>query len=148
MKKGLTLIELIITISILAILTGLITYNFLSFSKNIHLESGGQEVISLLRFAQSQALAAIDDSNWGIHLETRKITVFKGDSFNPSDPSNKKYSLQGDTSLTAINLNPPGTIDTIFEKNKGYTQNWGSLTYSCQNTAKIIYIEENGRISE
>jgi prepilin-type N-terminal cleavage/methylation domain-containing protein len=147
-KKGLTLVEIIITVTIVGILSGLIAYNFLSFGKNIEMQSGSADIISYLRLAQSKAMASFDDKNWGVHLETDKIVLFTGSLYNSSDKTNQIHRFSTGSTISSIQLTPSGSSDIIFKKNSGETDNFGTFSFTYQNSSKIIYIDKNGRISE
>ena len=74
--KGFTLLELVITTSILVVVGSLGLASFVN-SRNVRsLTTSAQDVVSILRVAQSKALAGEDNSVWGVRLEQSRFSLF------------------------------------------------------------------------
>lgn len=92
MNKAFTLIELIISISILAILAGIGFINIVNYRQRQDLSFAGQEIIEVLRNAQNRSLSqeatstAGSGGRWGVYFE------------NPTGAGNDFYDLFKGTS--------------------------------------------------
>ena len=123
--KGFTFIEFLISMGVLAILVTLMLASFSKARQVRDLSASTQTVLSVLRLAQSKTLAGENDSAWGVHLESNKITLFQGDTFS-SAPFTQIYDLPLSIELVAIALNG-GSIDVIFKRVTGDTDQHGSF---------------------
>lgn len=78
-KDGMTLIELIITVSILAIVMGAATFSLSGFLRSNQVNVYTNDLIQSLRKAQSNSMTRVKDSQWGVYLsnEERKFVFLK-----------------------------------------------------------------------
>jgi len=120
-KTGLTLIEMMIVIGILAILFSLGAIVFNSFVKGDQIDSGVKKVISCLNEARAKTLAGYSLGgesalNFGVHFEENAYTLFGGSVFDSQDQTNQRFSLDEGLIFNQIELSS-GNI--IFEKITG-----------------------------
>lgn len=105
MKKGFTLIELVVTLGIISILSVVIFANYRLGEKKYILESETQKLISNLRKGQNMALAPTVNSEFksgiGIHFETGENN---DKYFFFLDKSDNKKPDGGDEIIETINL--------------------------------------------
>lgn len=154
MKKntGFTLIEVLITVSLLAILLGLGSVVFGSYARQDQLEAESKKLVGIIAEAQTQTLAGFsqggsDSLNFGLHFETDSYTLFSGLTFNPADPQNQKTSLPLRLQFSQISL--PGQ-NLLFEKITGQVlnfdpaQNYLLLQDQSANQKKKISINKLG----
>ena len=123
--KGFTLIEVIITASILIILGGMSLTAFIRTRTAHDLTETTQNILSVLILAQSRQLAGQDNSVWGVHLQSNQIALFKGLTY-ASSPLIQTYSLPSSIQLTNILL-AGGGIDVIFKRVSGETDTSGTF---------------------
>ena len=146
-RQGFTLIEIIITITIMAI--ALSAFFLISQSSQLRSDINAQtiEIVADLRFLQSNAKSGSTDFN-GMHLESDQYTLFSGSAYNPTDPLNEENSLPSEIIIQNINLNTSAT-DLIFDGPKGTTNQYGSFQiFSTRiNKANTININELGNVS-
>lgn len=83
--KGFTLIEILITIFLIAILASFFVSVGLNFYKSQQLDTQTQAIIQTLRRAQSKAMSVEMDSSFGVYLTSDNYTLFKGDSYATRD---------------------------------------------------------------
>jgi prepilin-type N-terminal cleavage/methylation domain-containing protein len=69
-RHGYTLIELLISMAVVAILTAGIVVVYQYFKRDTETESAAQKTIASLRETQGRALSSQDNSNWGVHFGT------------------------------------------------------------------------------
>jgi len=147
MKKAFTLIEAIVTISILGILIGLSSLSLVNFSKGSSMQSGQSLVLGALRQAQSNSAANIGDKPWGVHFDNSKAIIYQdsGSGFNSSDPTNQVKIMPTGVGIT-YNFGRPAEI--AFEKGKVTTLQGGTVTLTATtgNTSSQLTINSEGRI--
>ena len=84
--SGFTLIEILITVSLISILGFFLFSIGLNFYKSQQLETQAQEILQTLRRAQSKATSVELDSSFGVYLTNDNYTLFKGSSYLTRDP--------------------------------------------------------------
>jgi prepilin-type N-terminal cleavage/methylation domain-containing protein len=153
-NKGITLIEILLAISIAAIVTSIGFASFYQWRTNVALINQIDEIKSQIVEVRQLAISAADGKNWGIHLEDENYIVFSGDSYNELDPNNKTASLR-----SASILNPEASLsdgiggfssDLIFTKFTGYTANTGTIELMYNNNpdfTRSITIDDLGKIN-
>ncbi len=126
-KKGITLLELIIALAIIALVAVLIGGVFSSFRTNNVLTTADSIVVGLLRDARGRTLASESNSNYGVHFVNTKAGVCKGDSYNAASSTNEADLLRFDREISSINLTG-GASDVVFTRLYGTTTASGTIT--------------------
>lgn len=147
-QKGFSLIEMIIVVSIFVLLVAGSVVAFSRFGEKQIIKSTVSEVLSELDEARSLTLASYDNTVYGVHIESDKITFFKGSTYSPSDPDNNITELSEKVSISNISLFGGGD-DVIFQRLTGKTDQYGTLTISLVSDpteTKTITIQESGII--
>jgi len=129
MKKGFTLIEIVVSISVLIILATITTSAFSSFREKQALNSDIEQISVLLNDARFKTIASEDSSQYGVYFETNRAVFFKGAVFNEEDPDNKEILFSKLTQISLISLNGGGP-DVVFKKLSGETDQHGFVTVS------------------
>ena len=142
--KGITTIEMIIAIVIVTILVTTVSAQFSDLRKNQALQAATAEVVSVLKKANSQTLASIDSSQYGVHFGTTTVIMFKGTSY-PSD-LDETVALTTPASISNVSLSGGGTA-VYFERLTGKPNKTGTITVSVSGASKIITIGATGIIS-
>jgi len=138
--KGFTLIEVIISISIIAILAGISMPVYKIMQQKNDLETAEFVVASAVRRTQILAQAAKGDSDWGVHVENSQITIFKGQNYTTRDVnSDESFSIS-----SRILTN--GLTNIIFNKLIGLPGSTGLITLSILDDSRNITINEKGAI--
>lgn len=144
--KGISIIEIIIILAIISIVLGIAVMSLTSFKEEQTLNSAINESISYINEARAKTLSSKDFSQYGIHFEQSKITLFKGISYISSDPDNIDYILSSLLEISSISLNGGGN-EIIFQKITGKTDQFGSVIYRVKNNpskSKTITIKSTG----
>ena len=148
-KKGVSAIEIVIAIGILAALLALITPPFLNYRQSGIVELTAQNIVSQLSEARRLTLSSEGDSRYGVRLELSTSTLFKGASFQYGNLLNKVFVFDKGVTLSPIVLNGGGT-DVIFNRLTGATGGYGTATVSSVSNpsrSKNIIIEKTGLIN-
>src|SRR3990167_9873510 len=77
-KKGFTVIELLIVVTIMALLIAVVLPGFSSFRKSQILSNSSEEIRSSLSRARSETLASVSSSEYGVHFDSDQVVIFKG----------------------------------------------------------------------
>jgi len=136
-KQGFTLIEIIIVMFVMVFLisTSIVSYRF--FEKSTELEKTSQDIISTLKLAQTKTTSSEEASQYGVHFENNKYTLFKGDAYQAGLESNKIYNIPNRLEIYDISLTGEGS-DVIFKRISGKTEQNGNISIRIiSNTSKI-----------
>ena len=156
-KSGFTVIELVIVMAIVALLTGLTTINFIKPQTSATTQSAINTLIADIKEQQIKAMAGDSEDSTGatpaqphgIYLEANKYTLFRGASYNPSEPNNFAVNLE--TGLTLSTTFPSSQL--VFTKRSGEITSYsaGSDTITVTNSQsgeqKTITINRYGAIT-
>lgn len=155
-RRGFTLVELIIVMTIFAIVAGLITTNLIRPQTSASVDATVNILASDLKAQQIKSM--IGDTNtmptaqsFGIYFENNKYTLFTGSSYNPLDTNNFTVNLDANITLTNFPLPPSNPI--IFSRRSGEVLNFisGQNTLTIQNIEtgdqKILTLNHPGSLS-
>lgn len=163
-SRGFTLVEILVSIGIMALLTAVTIPNLREFSKNQELDNAASTVLNTLKTAQSSANSRItcphgDISDfWTVRLTSTHFSLISHCQRLNTDVviSTNLYSADDKTAFSAINDRCTGeTIDIIFSNSgteyRCFSQTVSStgdvkLTLSSGSLTKTVSIEKGGVI--
>lgn len=138
-NKGLTLIEILLSLAIIGIIAGFSVPVYQSFMVRNDLDIATGTVSQVLRYAQTQSQAMHGDSSWGVHIGSGKITLFKGASYVSRDTD-----YDEETSVPST-ISASGLTEVVFDLLTGEPQTIGTLTISSVNgDIRTIFITSKG----
>jgi|SRR3989338_6683373 len=138
---GFTLLEVLLAISVVAIIAGIGIPVYQSFQVRNDLDLAVNAVAQSLRRSQLLSQAVEGDMTWGVYVGDNKITIFKGASYAGRD-------VNFDEAFDLSNvITPSGNQEIIFNKLTGWPQNTGSLILTTVNDSKTITINAKGLVS-
>ncbi len=138
---GFTLLELLLSIAIFAIVIGFTAPLFYSFQVKNDLDLTVNTTAQYLRRAQILSQAGKGDDFWGVMIKEEEIVLFKGESYANRDSGFDEIFLLS----RAISLS--GLSEIVFEKLTGEPQNTGDIIFSSGiNETRVIKINEKGII--
>ncbi|PIR68950.1 hypothetical protein COX93_00335 [Candidatus Nomurabacteria bacterium CG_4_10_14_0_2_um_filter_30_12] len=148
-KKGMALIEILLVIVIIGILSLIVFPQFSKIRENQILKNTVEDVVSTLHSTQSQSLASIDSSQYGVHFQSDKIIIFKGQIFSEGALGNKIINITSPISISNVTLGGVSSTlgDLYFERLSGMPSKIGTVTISTSSVSKIITISATGAVS-
>lgn len=143
-QKGFTLIEVILAITIFALLVGFTTINLLQPQTRATLGSTVTTLVADIKEQQTKAMAG--DSlgsgtadNHGIYFEKTRYIIFKGPGYVVSDPTNFVVNIDPGLSLY---FNLPNS-QIFFSQNSG---EWNDLAQGKTYSDYSITVQSNGGV--
>ena len=139
------MIELIVVIAIIALVVTVVSSGLSSFRKEIELTGAASEIVSVFKEARARTLASESASQFGVHIESSQLVLFKGATYNEVASDNEVFRLSGLIEVSSINLG--GAVDVAFELISGSVSASGSFTIRLKSNAsrtKTIIIQPTG----
>ncbi|MBU1130327.1 hypothetical protein KKE45_03340 [Patescibacteria group bacterium] len=145
-NKGITLVEVVLVMSFMAVLFGISILSFSNLERRNQLELFATEIKSTIYQARSQTVNGIQSA---VYLDSGRYVLFRGETFSESDPQNQEKTLPSTLQITSINL--PNQTAT-FIKISGYLNNFSSPSnFTLQDTitaqTRIISINKLGIVN-
>jgi prepilin-type N-terminal cleavage/methylation domain-containing protein len=145
-NKGVTFIELMVVIGVLAIIFAMAVPSFIFFQKGSSLDNDAEEILNLLRLAQSKTLASEDSGQYGVYFQPPgQFILFKGADYSSRDTSyDKTYSTSAAVEIY------DGSTEFVFDKITGFVDDPGYVSLrliSEPSDTKTIYVEGSGSSS-
>lgn len=145
-KKGYTILEILIVLSVLAVLLAVFLPSFSKIRENQVLKNAASEVFSAIDKARSQGLSSYNSSEYGVHFEDHKIVIFQGTVYSPTDSNNEKILITSPAYISSVNLTG-GAVDIYFDRLSGAPSKTGTITVSTPSASKTITVSDTGTAS-
>lgn len=146
MRRGFTLIELAVVIAVIALVGALALVSFVNSRRVRDLVTSGQNVLSVLRVAQTKAVAGEAASPWGVRFEASRFILFSGTSF-VSSMTTTVYTLPAGIEIANIALTGGGQ-EVVFRRLDGRTVQSGTFDIRVVGSASQVFsvtIDASGR---
>lgn len=153
-ENGLTLIEIILSLTILAILSSMAFVWFLGYYRQTELDSSAKSIVNTLRKAQSNSTSGKDSKNWGVYFDdtNNKLVLFRDEGSGYGDGSGiavkEESCLSSLVIISSIFLNGSGK-EIIFNSPQGETSQYGTIKIEDPKNSnfKNITVTQLGLIS-
>lgn len=138
--KGFTLIELILTIAILAILSGIAFNIYSNFQLNVKADEEINKIKSVLREAQAKAMSGENSASWGVRFfhpasGSQYYELFWGNSYAVGTTT-ESYFLQ--SGVDFVSPASEENLDVIFVKRTGGSASSSAITVSVKTSVSDI----------
>ncbi len=140
--RAFTLIEMLLSIAVIAILAAIMTPVFLSFQTRNDIDVASMAVTRSVYRAQQLARSGEGDSTWGVNLSSGAVTIFKGTTYAGRDVNyDEIFSIPNNITLT-------GTSSVVFSKMYGLPSASSTITLtSVNNETRIVNINAKGALT-
>ncbi len=144
-NSGLTLLEVVLAISIVALVAVMAFLPLNEFRQRQSLAGASEQVLSLLGEARSKTLASWENSQYGVHFATDQVVLFKGNQYPGTTVT--QFDLPSVVQISEINLEA-GATAVMFERITGTTNQSGSIKVELLNSSKfeVLHIEPSGLV--
>lgn len=141
-NKGFTLLEVLLSIALIAIILGITTPVYVAFSRRNDLDLATDTATQALRRAQILSQGMSSDDNWGVEIQFGNIIIFKGNVFSTRDQNfDENFSIS-----SAITFS--GSNEVIFNKFLGDTSGGTiNLINTTENATRTININSKGLVT-
>ena len=140
-QQGFTLIEVLLSVAILTLLTGLSLPVYETFVRRNDLDLTTQSIVASVRRAESYARGVNGDSTWGIEFLSSGVTLFQGATYA------SRNSAFDETIPLPNSLSISGTTEVVFSKLSAAPSTTGSVTLSgTTNDTRTITINAKGMV--
>lgn len=142
-NQGFSLIEMLLSVTIIGVLAGLSLPIYGSFQNRNDLDITAESTANALRRAQTYARGSKDDSQWGVEVQSTAITLFKGTSFASRD------TTYDETITVASTVGVSGSLtEVLFSKLSGAPSTTGDITLTAiTNDVRTVSINAKGMVS-
>jgi Tfp pilus assembly protein FimT len=137
--KGITVGEILVTVSIMAILAASVSSVFVDIKKTQALEHDAETIVEVLTQAKAMTISSQNASQYGVHLESGRVIMFSGSTYQPTATDNMIFPLFASDVILTISLSGGGN-DVIFQRLTGDTANGGTIVVSSPTESKSITI--------
>lgn len=140
LKKGFSLLEILLVFGSIAILGGIFLPLYQGISPRNKIAQTQEEILSYLYQTRLMALSGYQNTDWGIALFPEHVILFPGDDFEKRNPQNQiLYPLSHDLSFS------PRTF--VFSHQTGLPKSFGTLFLTEEApSAPQISVRQNGLI--
>lgn len=119
-SQGVTVLEILIVIAILAVLLVTILPSFMNFRRSSLLNAETMEVVTLINRARLLSVSSKGDDQYGVHFETSKIVLFKGTAYVATSTTNEAHVFGTGLTMSTTTINGGGS-EVVFDKVTGAT---------------------------
>jgi len=141
-KPGFTLIEILLSITCIAIISAISIPIYQSFQNRNDLNITADTLVQGLRRAQVLAQASEGDTSAGVKIETSSITIFRGTSFVLRD------SAWDEAFAIPSSITPTGLNEIVFSRLFGLPSTTGNIILSSNiDENKTININGKGMLT-
>jgi prepilin-type N-terminal cleavage/methylation domain-containing protein len=157
MRRGFTLIEMMLVIALIAMVTAIAVGGFSLFQRQSDLNAAADTVIAIMEEARSKTLSSRDQSQYGVRFNNDRILLFIGSSL-PVDVATlpaatstdgfREYvfpsSVEASTTIAVLGKHE----DAVFKRLTGETASGTIKLWSKSDTTKVktISIQSTGII--
>jgi len=141
-QKGFTLIEILLSISLITVLAVIAIPIYYSLLYRNDLDVAKNQVVQSLRRAEILSSANDGDITWGLKIQLGSVVIFKGASYSARDVNyDELYQISN-------SIIPSGLTEIVFAKMTGFPQSTGTVILTSQNNeTRNITINSKGQIS-
>ena len=138
-NSGFSLIEIMMVIAIFVFVASFGLLASMDMYRGYTYRYERNAISSVLQKARGRAIANINQSNYGVHLDSSGYTLFQGSVYNPADSHNENFPMGKTITLS-------GLSDVVFQQLGGEPVTPGSITLNDGVSMSTITINSEGGI--
>ena len=140
--RGFTAIEILITVSIIAVVALFTVGNGVDTNARADLASEHTTLLQLLTHARNQAMNNVNQTPHGVYVDATSFTLFEGATYNAANSTNEVTPRN-----TSVFVAPLPPFQFVFEQLSGRaTPTSGSIVLSKASYTHSITINAEGRL--
>ncbi len=145
-QKGITIVEVLVVLVLLILIFSIVLPQFSKIKEVQVLKNTVNDAISSLNKAQSQTLASVNSSSYGVHFQSDKIVVFTGTTYSSGSSSNIIFDINAPVSISNVTFGGSSATsgDIYFNRLSGTPSTSGTVTISSANYSKVVTISATG----
>ncbi len=146
-SSGFSLLEIVLVVSIIALLAAIVGLPFSKFRQAQALQNSANALVSILGEARTKTLAALDNTSYGVHIQSDQAILFTGTTYSPSASTNMTLLFEEPVTAQTISLAGGGS-EVKFDRLKGTTDQHGTIVIALPNgQTRTITISATGTIT-
>lgn len=144
-KHGFSLIEIMLSIAIIAVLAVGVSMMLNNYKRSIELDYESKSVVSIIRKAQTYSATGKDEKRWGVYFASdNKVILFRDEGGGYATAIYKEeYPLSSSVIIGSVSLNGGGS-EIIFNGQNGSTSQYGNANGN--STALTLQDSQNSSI--
>ncbi|HEY0980360.1 MAG TPA: type II secretion system protein [Candidatus Paceibacterota bacterium] len=147
MKKGFTIIELLIVLTIVGVLMGIASLPIIRFRREQALQNTTNAVLTVINEARAKTLAGTENTNYSVRLEADRAILFRGATYQSAAPTNQIFLYESPVVLGTVALSGGGSTIT-FDRLRGTTAHHGTLQLQLPSgTLRTITVTATGTVA-
>ncbi len=145
-KGGVIILEILVVLSVLGLLVAVVIPQFTKIRERQVFKNTINDVVSAMYNAQSNSLASLGSSEYGVRFESDRVIIFTGKVFSSGNASNIIINIVSPASISNVTLSGVSSSagDFYFERLSGLPSQGGTITISTPSSSKTITISTNG----
>ncbi|KKU79681.1 MAG: hypothetical protein UY04_C0004G0010 [Parcubacteria group bacterium GW2011_GWA2_47_7] len=146
-KRGVTLIEILLALSILALVGAVALSSLNQYRTQRSLDGSVESVLSLFSRAHLDTISSLgEDNQYGVHLDADKAVYFLGPTYTPEVLSNVEFALGSGVEIANISANISSSGNNVlFNRLTGGTDQDGSFQLRAKSNSAInVLVTVNG----
>src|SRR3989338_9638224 len=145
-SSGLTLLELLLTVAIMAVISGVGFGYYHNYTKSVQLEASFKTMVSDLKNAQNRAMTGEDGLKWGVHFANGTDDYYELFSTASNYASGTvKSAVYLPAGIAFSDPVESGSEDIIFNKINGTTTT-ADITVTAYGQSKTVNVSAVGSI--
>jgi Tfp pilus assembly protein FimT len=145
-QKGISIIEVLLVLGILILLSAAVLPKFSKTREQQVVKVASADIINSIGKARSQTLASVNSSEYGVHLQSDKVILFKGKVYSAGATDNETVSILSPATISNVTLGGvSGTSgDLYFNRLTGAPNQSGTATISSPSFTITVTISATG----
>lgn len=145
-NKGVAIAEILVVLAVLAVIFMVVLPQFSKIRELQLLKNTTSDILSSLNKAQSQTLASVNSSSYGVHFQADKVIIFTGTTYSAGASSNVSINISSPVAISNVTFGGVNASsgNIYFNRLYGTPNTFGTVTVSSTNYSKIITISATG----